>query len=435
MALGGGTFVTQNKVLPGSYINFVSLARASATLSDRGVAAMPLELDWGIENEVFEVTKGDFQKDSMKIFGYDYTHEKLKGLRDLFSNIKTLFAYRLTSGGNKATNTFATAKYCGVRGNDLKIIIQTNVDDVSKFDVRTVLGTTIVDEQTVETAAELVANNYVTFKPDAVLVVTASTPLTGGTNGTVDGASHQTFLDKIEAYSFNALGVVTTEDTVKSLYVNFTKRLRDEVGQKFQGVVHRKAADYEGVVDVKNNVTDEGWSEASLVYWVTGIIAGCEVNKSNLNKRYNGEFTVDAEYTQSQLEAAIKAGEFTLHKVGSDIRVLSDINSLVTISGTKGDVFKENQTIRVLDQIANDIAVLFNTKYLGNVPNDAAGRISLWSDIVKHHDQLQEIRAIENFNDGDVTVDQGNTKKAVVVNDIVTVVNTMAQLYMTVVVA
>lgn len=432
MALGGGTFVTQNKVLPGSYINFISLAKASATLSDRGVAAMPLELDWGVENAVFEVTKADFQKNSLKIFGYEYTHEKLKGLRDLFLNIKTLYAYKLTSGGVKASNNFATAKYGGVRGNDLKIIIQKNVDDPLKFDVKTVLGTTTVDEQTVSTAAELVENDFVTWKADTTLAVTASTPLEGGTNGTVDGTAHQSFLDKIEAYSYNALGVVTTEDTLKSLYVNFTKRLRDEVGQKFQAVIYNKAADYEGVVNVKNKVTE---NEAALVYWVTGVIAGCPVNKSNLNKIYDGEFTVEADYTQAQLEAAINAGEFTLHKVGSDIRVLSDINSFVTVSDEKGDVFKDNQTIRVIDQIGNDIAVLFNNKYLGKVQNDAAGRISLWSDIVKNHERLQEIRAIENFTDADVTVEQGSGKKAVVVGDRVTVVNTMAQLYMTVVVA
>ena len=117
------------------------------------------------------------------------------------------------------------------------------------------------------------------------------------------------------------------------------------------------------------------------------------------------------------------------------MRVLQDINSLVTISDTKGDVFKDNQTIRVIDQIANDLAVLFKNKYLGTVPNDAAGRISLWTDIVKHHEQLQNIRAIENFADTDVTVSQGDTKKAVVVTDVVTVVNAMAQLYMTVTVA
>ena len=79
--------------------------------------------------------------------------------------------------------------------------------------------------------------------------------------------------------------------------------------------------------------------------------------------------------------------------------------------------------------------MLFNTKYLGVVPNDAGGRVSLWSDIVAHHRELEKIRAIEDFSDSDVSVGQGNTKKSVVVSDAVTVVNAMGKLYMTVTVA
>lgn len=436
MALGGGTFVVQNKELPGAYINFISAASANAALSERGIATMPLELDWGIEGEVFEVTNGDFQKNSMEIFGYDYTSDKLKGLRDLFLNTKTLYAYRLNSGGAKAANTLAEALYSGTRGNDLKITVQKNADDDTLFDVKTLLGTAVVDEQTVATAANLTANKFVKWKSGATLAVTAATPLTGGTNGTVDGSAYQSYLDKIESYTYNTMGVVVTDDVTKALFASFVKRLRDEMGIKFQLVLHNYTkADYYGVISVKNSVTDEGWSAASLVYWVTGASAGCEVNKSNQNKVYDGEFSVDTAYTQNQLKAAIKAGEFTLHKVGSDVRVLEDINTMVTTSDTEGDIFKDNQTIRVIDQIANDIAVLFNTKYLGVVPNDNAGRTSLWSDIVKHHQQLNDIRAIEDFADSDVSVAQGNTKKSVVVTDAVTVVNAMGKLYMTVTVA
>ena len=197
MALGGGTFVVQNKKLPGAYINFVSAASASATLSERGIATMPLELDWGVDGEIFEVTNGDFQKNTLKIFGYGYTHEKMKGLRDLFQNTKTLYAYKLTSGGTKASNTFAEALYSGVRGNDVKIVIQKNADNEKMFDVKTVLDGDIVDEQTVEKAAELVANDFVKFKTSATLAVTAATPLAGGTNGTVNGTAYQKYLDKI----------------------------------------------------------------------------------------------------------------------------------------------------------------------------------------------------------------------------------------------
>lgn len=436
MALGGGTFVTQNKVLPGAYINFVSAANASATLSDRGIATMPLELDWGVDGEVFEVTSGDFQKNSLKIFGYPYTHNKLKGLRDLFLNAKTLYVYKLTSGGKKAANSLAEALCTGVRGNDLRITVQADPDVEGMFDVKTLFDTTIVDEQTVAAAADLKANGYVKFKSDAQLEITAAMPLTGGENGTVDGASYQTYLDKIESYSFNTMGAAVTDKTTKGLFDAFVKRLRDELGIKFQLVLHDYASsDYYGTISVKNKVLDDGWSAASLVYWVTGASAGCDVNKSCQNRIYNGEFSVDAEYTQNELIKAIEGGEFTLHKVGDNIRVLEDINTMKTTSDTLGDVFKDNQTVRVIDQIANDIAVIFNTKYLGSVPNDKAGRVSLWSDIVSHHRQLEQIRAIEDFSDSDVTVEQGNSKKSVVVTDYVTVVNAMSKLYMTVTVA
>ena len=72
------------------------------------------------------------------------------------------------------------------------------------------------------------ANDYVTFKA-ADLAVTAGTPLTGGTNGTVDGTAHQAYLDKIESYTYNTMGVVVTDDVTKKLYVAFNKRLMNLV--------------------------------------------------------------------------------------------------------------------------------------------------------------------------------------------------------------
>lgn len=436
MALGGGTFLTQNKELPGTYINFVSAASANASLSDRGIATMPLELDWGVSGEIFQVTNEDFQKNSMEIFGYEYTNDRLKGLRDLFMNTRILYGYRLNGNGKKAANDIAEALYSGSRGNDLKVVIQINTDNESLFDVKTLLGTEVVDEQTVSGADELVPNRFVRWKQDITLEAAAGIGLTGGENGEVSGADHQAYLDRVESFTFNVMGAVVTDNTTKSLYAAFNKRLRDEMGVKFQLVLYDYAeADYPGIISVNNKILDDGWSEAALVYWVSGATAGCAVNKSNQNKKYDGAFNVDTPYTQSQLKAAIKAGKFTFHMVGTDVRILEDINTMITTSDTQGNIFKDNQTIRVIDQIGNDIAVLFNTKYLGVVPNDAAGRISLWSDIVAHHREMERIRAIENFSDSDVSVAQGETKKSVVVTDLITVVNTMGKLYMVVSVA
>lgn len=429
MALGGGTFISQNKKLPGTYINFASAQSASSSIGERGTAAMAIEMDWGKDGEIIEVTSESFAKDSLKIFGYDYSNEKLKGLRDLFKNIKKAYFYRLNSG-NKATTDIATAKCSGTRGNDLRIVVAKNIDDDTKYDVSTYLGTKEVDKQTIKQVSELVDNDYVTFTMET-LEVTAGKALTGGTNGDVSGEAHQNFLDKLESYQVNAVGCTAKDQSTSNLYVQYVKRLRDEQGIKFQVVLYNNAANYEGVVNVKNSTVED---ESALVYWVTGVIAGCEINKSNTNKTYDGEYTINADYTQAQLETSIDNGEFVLHKVGDEIRVLVDINSLVDTTSEKGEVFKSNQTIRVLDQIASDVASVFNSKYLGKIANNEAGRTSLWSDIVTLFKDYQTLQAIENFEDDDISVEIGNDKKSVTINTSVQVINAMEKLYMTVVV-
>lgn len=88
----------------------------------------------------------------------------------------------------------------------------------------------------------------------------------------------------------------------------------------------------------------------------------------------------------------------------------------------------------MIDQIANDIALLFTEKYLGKIQNDDDGRIAFWNDIVTHHNEMMKKRAIQNFSSSDVTVTQGKGKNDVVVSDAVEVTGTMAKLYMVVVV-
>ena len=439
MALGGGTWLVQNKVLPGSYINFSSVAKASATLSDRGYAAAPFVLSWGPENEVFAVTSGEFQKNSKAIFGYSYDHPKMLALREIFLHATTVYCYRRGLGAKKAACALATAKYPGIRGNDLSIVIAVNVDDPDSFDVGTYLDGIQVDLQTVTTAEELTGNDYVDFKKDLTLEATAGAPLTGGEDvANITGDSHQAFLDKIEAYAFNAMCCPAADPIIVKLYAAYCQRVRDEVGAKFQLIAWKPSTvDYEGVIGVWNSATHPSMDvdEHAVVYWATGAHAGVAVNKSLTNAKYDGELTLDTDYKQAELTAALKAGKFMFHNVNGLTRVLEDINTLLTLSDTKGEVFQSNQTMRVCDQIANDVAVLFNERYLGTVPNDASGRSALWGDITHYIKQLEDIRAVENFDPDTVSCEQGDKKKAVLVTvNGLNIINAMAQLYMSVII-
>ena len=438
MALGGGTFVTiGEKKLPGSYINFVSASRATLALSERGYAAIPLALDWGETGKVITLTAGEFQDKAFELFGLNYSSDELKPIRELFLNARTLYIYRLGSSGVKASGSLATAKYPGTLGNKIKIVTTAIVDDetTTGYRVQTFLDNVLVDTQEVNSATaktdDLAENNFVDWIEDVSLSAGTVT-LTSGANPTITSVDYVDFLAAIEPYSFNTIGYAGTDSAVKSLFAAFTRRLRDEMGVKFQCVLYNfSSADYEGVISVENTINNAQSGEAgNLVYWVTGAEAGCAINKSNTNKKYNGAYDINVSYTQSQLENALDAGKFIFHKVGDEIRVLEDINTLTTFTDEKSDDFKYNQTIRVMDQIGNDIAAIFNTRYLGLIPNDESGRVSLWNDIVKYHKVLDGIGAIEDFSTEDITVEKGPTKKSVVVYDNITPINCMAQLYM-----
>lgn len=433
MALGGGKWTTQNKMLPGTYVNFVSSAAVSSAISDRGVVAMPLTMEWGVDGEVFEVTSEMLQNESLKIFGYPYSHAKLKGIRDLFLHAKTAYFYKLNKGV-AASNKYGTAKYTGALGNKIRISVAANVDESSKFDVKTVFDNVTVDEQIAITKAEIKDNDFVKFSPGLTLEEDAGTPMTGGTNGSlVTGTEYQSFLDKIESYSFNILACPSTTTEIKKLFVAFTKRLRDEVGMKFQTVLHQNStADYEGVISVENDVTDSDAELSDLVYWVAGLQAGCAVNKSTTNKIYDGEYSVKVDYTQKQLEDALQNGKYILHRVGNGVRVLDDINTLITYTDEKGKDFSRNQVIRVLDQIAIDTALIFNNRFLGKIQNNESGRTSFWSALVDHHKELESLQAIDTFETSNLVVTQGDNKQSIVVTDMVKPVDAMTHLYMTV---
>ena len=428
MGLGGGTFVTVGeKTMPGSYINFVSASRANFALSERGFVAMPLELDWGEEQKVVTLSLDDFRNNSLTVFGYNFSDDAMKPLREIFRHAQTVYFYRLGTG-TKAASTMATAKYAGTRGNKIKIVTTAIIsgETTTGYTVKTFLDDILVDTQEVSgataTTDDLAVNDFVDWIAEVSLSA-GTVSLSGGANATITSGNYSSFLAAIEPYSFNVIGYAGTDSAIKALFAAFTQRLRDSLGIKFQCVLYQYAtANYEGVVSVENN--------ADAVYWTVGALAGCPVNKSVTNAKYDGEYEISTNYTQEQLETALKSGKFVFHKVGEDVRVLEDINTLTTFTEEKSEDFKENQTIRVIDQIGNDIAAIFNTRFLGIIPNNNSGRAALWNEIVKHHSNLQAIGAIENFSGDNVTVQEGNTKRSVVVNDVITPINCMTQLYM-----
>lgn len=430
MAAGGGTFVTQNKVLPGAYINFVSKARALGTMGDRGIVALAMASGWGDGSKVVTVEAEDFQTDCLRLLGYPYTDEEMKNLREVFKGARSVKLFRLGEG-NKATANIGTltvtAKYGGTRGNDITIVIDSDVDNENVYIVTTLVAGIEVDSQSVKAIAELVENYFVRFSGTGNITATAGTKLTGGTDKEVTGSDYSTFLDKIEAEDFTTLLYAGSDEVTKGLFTSFTKRLRDDEGYKVTCVLHDYTkADFEGVISVKNS--------ADLVYWVAGMNAGAEVNESLTNAMYDGEYEVNATYKKSELKESIENGEFVFYGDKDSVRVLKDINTFTSFMPSKNSDFSNNQVVRVLDSIANDTARIFDTYYLGKVQNNDMGRDIFRSELIKYHETLQGIQAITNFTAEDIEVSKGVEKGDVIVKEYVEPMAAMDKLYMTCVV-
>jgi len=435
--VAAGTWTTQNKVRPGVYINFESVPKPLGTVGDRGIVTMALPLSWGEAKKIITIEAGEDPFDKL---GYDLASSQLLLIREALKRAKTLLLYRLNTG-IKATATIdnltVIAKYGGVRGNDLSIVIQTNVDDPAKFDVKTLLDGKEMDVQTVATIEELQDNKWVDFSGTGALSVTAGVSLTGGADGEVTNQDHMDYLAAIEVQDFNTMALTSDDPTLKSLYVSFVKRMREDEGKKIQVVMpNYPDADYEGVISVKNGVilSDGTVIDATkAVAWVAGATAGAEMNESLTYMAYDDAVDVDIRYTNTQIIEALNNGEFIFTPSDGKAIVEQDINTLTSFTPTKGKQFRKNRVIRVLDGIAVDFKRIFENYYIGKVNNNEDGRNLFKNECINYLTTLQNIAAIQNFDSQtDITVQQGSESDSVVVELYVQPVDSVEKLYFTI---
>lgn len=426
MAAGGGVFLSENMVLPGAYINFISKARASAGIGERGIAALALNTGWS-DGGIVHIYKDDFLTDSVRLLGFSYDDEEMTPLREIFKNAAEVLLYCGNSGENAAGEigelSISAAKG-GVRGNSIKAVVKEDVDIEGYFVIKTYIDGIEADSQRIKTTEEFIDNGFITLNGSLNV---GSVNLSGGSSEGFTGKVYSDFLRLIEGESFTAVLYDGEDSATKSVFEGFVKRLRDEEGYKVTAVLYDCGSNYEGVTNLCGN--------RELIYWTAGALAGAEINESLTNMAYDGELTPYTAYTKAELREAVKGGKFIFYNDRGKARVLKDINSYCEVSKEKNSDFGNNQVIRVLDAIGNDIGELFGEYYLGKMQNDSIGRDIFKSDVIDYCTKLMGIRAIEEFDSEDVSVLKGSEKGDVIVNLGIMPVAAMDKIYMTCVVA
>lgn len=442
--MGGGTFQPGvEKTRPGLYMNFESAAMNRIAVGERGTTTLPLVLNWGAPRTFVAIEE---QSDVYDHFGYDVNHPAVIDIREAKKRAQTVLVYRLNEGtpaevtwGSTVTTT-VTAQYGGTRGNDIQIVVAANPVTTSQKDVSTLVDNRVVDVQTVATIGELQANAWVTFSGAAEDVPedTAGVSLSGGTNGSVMNQDYTDYLSATETQFFDTIGYPVEDAALKTSFVSFIQRMRNDEGKKIVGVLPNETdADHEGIISVKNGVVLADGSSldaVGAVAWTAGASAGAAVTTSLTYSSYEGAVDVDPRHTHSEIVAALQDGSFLFVHDGQRVKVEQDINTLTTYTAEKSDAFGKNRVIRTLDTINNDLKREFSESFIGKVDNNADGHALLKSAVTQYLNVLQESGAIQNVDaDTDIMIDaQKSSGDQVYVDIAVQPVDSMEKFYFTV---
>lgn len=200
--MAGGTWIDQNKVRPGVYINYKSSPQALSTMGERGTVAIARQLSWG---EVGKLIAIEDPSDCATKLGYSSTADEMLFIRQILlgsnrtNGAKKVLVWRLDcAGASKASALLGTetgaakaeARYVGTRGNDISIVV-TAVNNSENtpvgYAIQTLLAGKVVESVTVKqdaTGNQIESNSYVVFSGGAIKDGTY--PLTGGGDGNVN---------------------------------------------------------------------------------------------------------------------------------------------------------------------------------------------------------------------------------------------------------
>ena len=371
--MAGGTFdKTVGKVRPGTYVNFVSSAQESIKGASRGTVIIPLtNTNYGPAKEMITLT-GAAPDAARAMLGYSIYDDDAAGnmllIREAFKNASTVIVYICTEGTTAATGTggglSATAKYKGTRGNALTYSVAAN--PVTGFDVEVYLdGSKVELYEGIADVSDLAKSNYITFvaEGDTGLAEAAGVTLKGGVDGTTENADITTFLEDADSVKFNTMAFPFSESSLLTAAKAKVKYMRENEGKKVQVVVaNMTSPDYEGIINVTNSyaLDDRELTAVQATAFVAGMTAGASYTESNTYRAVEGAVRVVDAKSHEEAVAAINAGEFffSVSEAGAVV-VEYDINSLVTIADGKGEDYRKNRIIRVLDAFNDSLMLNF----------------------------------------------------------------------------
>ena len=176
--------------------------------------------------------------------------------------------------------------------------------------------------------------------------------------------------------------------------------MNEVVKYKCDVILANEKADSEAIINYTAKdivVNGETIETSNHTARMAGLIEGTPLHQSITFATLSDVDSIE-NLTKEEADERIDNGELVLVREMGKVRVARGVNSLTTLTDTKGNAFQKIKLRKTLNLIHNDLRRVIVEKYIGKVPNNYDNKCILITEIKNYLEDLSREQLIEKVN-------------------------------------
>lgn len=206
-----------------------------------------------------------------------------------------------------------------------------------------------------------------------------------------------TYFEGVE-FSLMCMPQAESEDT--TAIKTFIKKMNEVVKYKCDAILANEEADSEAIINYTADdivVGGKPVTTANHTARIAGLIEGTPLHQSITFATLEDVDSIE-NLTKEDADTRIDNGELILVREMGKVRVARGVNSLTTLTDTKGNAFQKIKLRKTLNLIHNDLRRVIVEKYIGKVPNNYDNKCILITEIKNYLEELENEQLIEKVS-------------------------------------
>lgn len=326
MALGGGGFTAQNKILPGAYINFIATNVANATIAERGLAGIAVTFGGSATatKAFYTVDAADFYRSGASLFGLATDSADYIAIAEILTHAVRCVVFNLGSvtgdGVTDAEKHGAAMSIFQTQGVNAVAVNSTEETIIAAYAAWAVscrdtygikLQVVVPFGPDIAASATSIPNTY-----DSMAVITVEyTALVPWVAGYTAGlAAGRSALNK----------VYDGQKTVSSFFVEHTQASLEAIETAGVFTIHRVGDDFRVLADINSMRTDTATQDAD-VFKLNSIVRTIDTIAASVAAEFADNY-LGAVPNDAAGRASFKQSVLDIFEDLSDIRAIEAVD-------------------------------------------------------------------------------------------------------------